>query len=74
MLNRHRDIAHLLTEFVTQPVQGRAHHLLETAGLDLDHLPIVHRPAAPAATAPSLSTPAAPHAACEHVRPHRFHA
>lgn len=60
MLDRHRDIAHLPTEFLRQPVQGRAYHLLETAGLDLDHPPIVHRLAAPAATAPSVSTPTRP--------------
>ncbi len=42
---RHRDVAHQPAEFYGQPVQRRDDHLLETAGLDLDHEPIVQRAA-----------------------------
>ena len=43
MLDRHRDIAHQLAEFLGQPVQRGDDHVFETAGFDLDHQPIVQR-------------------------------
>ena len=43
VLDRHRDVAHQLAEFLGQPVQRRDDHVLETAGVDLDHQPIVQR-------------------------------
>jgi len=51
VLDRHRHVAHQPAEFGRQPVQRGGDHLLETAGLDLDHQPIVHRGARPAAPA-----------------------
>jgi hypothetical protein len=51
VLDRHRDVAHQPAEFGRQPVQRLGDHLFETAGLDLDHQPIVHRGARPAAWA-----------------------
>jgi len=51
VLDRHRHVAHQPTEFGRQPVQRRRDHLFETAGLDLDHQPIVHRGARPGACA-----------------------
>ena len=43
MLDRHRDIAHQLAEFLGQPVQRGDDHAFETAGFDLDHQSIVQR-------------------------------
>ena len=43
MLDRHRDIAHQLAEFLGQPVQRGDDHVFETAGFDLDHQSIVQR-------------------------------
>jgi hypothetical protein len=51
VLDRHRYVAHQPAEFGRQPVQRLGDHLFETAGLDLDHQPIVHRGARPAASA-----------------------
>ena len=56
MLHRDRDIAHQAAEFLGQPVQRRGDHLLETAGFDLDHQPIVQHSAAPAS--PGADRPA----------------
>jgi len=43
VLDRHRDIAHQLAEFLGQPVQRGDDHVFETAGFDLDHQSIVQR-------------------------------
>jgi hypothetical protein len=41
VLDRHRHIVHQPAEVFGQLVQRRGDHFLETAGLDLDHQPIV---------------------------------
>jgi hypothetical protein len=57
ILDRHHDIAHLLAELLGQPVQGRDDHFFETAGLYLDHLPMIHPRTARRQQKPGLTGP-----------------
>jgi len=58
VLDRHRDIAHELAELLGKPDQRRDDDVLETAGFDLGHQPIVHRSAA-ARSSPAAAGPPA---------------